>query len=74
LSALLAEATSDTMYFQAAFDTADFIRAHLYSDSHLVQYSISARQNDSCDKDSYTDPGYSGLIIEGLSILASITK
>ncbi|KAJ7234555.1 hypothetical protein C8J57DRAFT_1729030 [Mycena rebaudengoi] len=57
LSALLAEATSDPMYLQAASDAADFIRAHLYTGSHLIQ-----------------NPDFSGLVIEGLSILFSITK
>ncbi|KAJ7276816.1 hypothetical protein C8J57DRAFT_1223534 [Mycena rebaudengoi] len=66
LSALLAEATSDEMYLQAAFEAAEFIHAHLYTNSHDVQYSISARQNDSCKVDPYTDPGYSALAIEGL--------
>ncbi|KAJ7251007.1 hypothetical protein C8J57DRAFT_1723312 [Mycena rebaudengoi] len=74
LSALLAEATSDPMYLQAASDAADFIRAHLYTGSHLIQSTISARQNDSCEVDTYTDPDFSGLVIEGLSILFSITK
>ncbi|KAJ7277188.1 hypothetical protein C8J57DRAFT_1222933 [Mycena rebaudengoi] len=74
LSALLAEATSDPMYFQAASDAADFIRAHLYTGSHLIQNTISVRQNDSCEVDTYTDPDFSGLVIEGLSILFSITK
>ncbi|KAJ7266289.1 hypothetical protein C8J57DRAFT_1718180 [Mycena rebaudengoi] len=74
LSALLAEATSDPMYVQAASDAADFIRAHFYTGSHLIQNTISARQNDSCEVDTYTDPEYSGLVIEGLSILFSITK
>jgi hypothetical protein len=62
------------MYLQAASDAADFIRAHLYTGSHLIQDTISVRQNDSCDVDTYTDPEYSGLVIEGLSILFSITK
>ncbi|KAJ7241813.1 hypothetical protein C8J57DRAFT_1526613 [Mycena rebaudengoi] len=75
LSALLAEATSNPMYLQAASDAADFMHAHLYTSSHLVQDSISARQNDSCEvSDTWTDPGYSGLLIEGLSIIFSITK
>ncbi|KAJ7241814.1 hypothetical protein C8J57DRAFT_1558584 [Mycena rebaudengoi] len=74
LSALLAEATSNPMYLQAASDAADFMHAHLYTSSHLVQDTISARQNDSCEVDTYTDPGYSGLLIEGLSIIFSITK
>ncbi|KAJ7276843.1 hypothetical protein C8J57DRAFT_1714067 [Mycena rebaudengoi] len=55
LSALLAEATSDEMYLQAAFEAAEFIHAHLYTDSHDVQYSISARQNDSCKVDPLND-------------------
>jgi hypothetical protein len=63
------------MYLQAASDAADFMHAHLYTSSHLVQDSISARQNDSCEvSDTWTDPGYSGLLIEGLSIIFSITK
>jgi hypothetical protein len=62
------------MYLQAASDAADFMRAHLYTSSHLVQDTISVRQNDSCEVDTYTDPGYSGLLIEGLSIIFSITK
>ncbi|KAJ7277201.1 hypothetical protein C8J57DRAFT_1176695, partial [Mycena rebaudengoi] len=62
------------MYLQAASDAADFMLAHLYTSSHLVQDTISARQNDSCEVDTYTDPAYSGLLIEGLSILFSITK
>ncbi|KAJ7290745.1 hypothetical protein C8J57DRAFT_343481 [Mycena rebaudengoi] len=75
LSALLAEATSDPMYRQAASDTADFIHAHLYTSSHLVQDTISARRNDSCELTGPgTDPAFSGLVIEGLSILFSITK
>ncbi|KAJ7277259.1 hypothetical protein C8J57DRAFT_1504084 [Mycena rebaudengoi] len=74
LSVLLAEATSDPMYLQAASDAADFIDAHLYTSSHLVQDTISARQNDSCKVETYTDPAYSGIFIEGLSILFSITK
>jgi hypothetical protein len=73
LSALLAEATSEEIYLQAAFDTAEFIHAHLYMD-FMIQNSISARQNDSCRVDAYIDPGFSGLVIEGLSILASISN
>jgi hypothetical protein len=62
------------MYLQAAFDTAEFIHAHLYTDSHDVQNGMSARQSDFCKVDPSTDPGYSGVVIEGLSILASISK
>ncbi|KAJ7117075.1 hypothetical protein C8R44DRAFT_738935 [Mycena epipterygia] len=74
LSALLAEATSDPMYLQAAEASTDFIQAHLCNVQNAVQDSISGRANDSCAVSSLMEPYNSGLMIEGLAILASITQ
>ncbi|KAJ7843013.1 hypothetical protein B0H13DRAFT_2364952 [Mycena leptocephala] len=74
LSALLAEATSDQMYLQAASETAEFVRAHLCNVAKLVQDTISARANDSCAVNEVVGPYNSGLMIHGLGILADITS
>ncbi|KAF8183356.1 hypothetical protein K438DRAFT_1599754, partial [Mycena galopus ATCC 62051] len=84
LSALLAEATSDPMYLQAAIESADFIRSHLYAVGNTVEEYISADVNDICQTSSAVDPAVplvlardprnSGVMIEGLSILYSITN
>ncbi|KAJ7776959.1 hypothetical protein DFH07DRAFT_951577 [Mycena maculata] len=74
LSALLAEATSNSMYLQAALESSDFVQAHLYNVQHIVQDSISARANDSCAVNSLSEPYDSGLMIHGLAILANITQ
>ncbi|KAJ6505662.1 hypothetical protein C8R47DRAFT_1243493 [Mycena vitilis] len=70
LSGLLAEATSDPMYLQAANKSADFIHAHFYNVRNIVQPFMSA-SNDStgCEVVSAVDPTNSGLMIEGLAIL-----
>ncbi|KAJ7159642.1 hypothetical protein C8R46DRAFT_1038931 [Mycena filopes] len=85
LSALLAEATTDSLYLQAALDSAEFIRSQLLRDdeSTVSQY-ISANAKEVCQttlaKDPAVpqilarDPRNSGLLIEGLSILSSITR
>ncbi|KAJ7897509.1 hypothetical protein B0H13DRAFT_1884617 [Mycena leptocephala] len=78
LSALLAEATSDPMYLQAATQSADFIRAHLSGPRNIVQEYILAASNDSCQVIPTTfpsmTPAASGLMIEGLAILYSVTN
>ncbi|KAJ7479387.1 hypothetical protein B0H11DRAFT_2423567 [Mycena galericulata] len=74
VSALLAEATSDPMYLQAATEAIDFIHNHLLNTLNEVEDNISARANDSCSGNtSLMEPYNSGLMIEGLSILYSIT-
>ncbi|KAJ7152367.1 hypothetical protein C8R46DRAFT_913078, partial [Mycena filopes] len=85
LSALLAEATTDSLYLQAALDSAEFIRSQLLRDdeSTVSQY-ISANAKEVCQttlaKDPAVpqilarDPRNSGLLIEGLSMLSSITR
>jgi predicted alpha-1,6-mannanase (GH76 family) len=74
LSALLAESTSDPTYLQAAEQSATFIQAHLLSIENVVQDTISGRANDSCALHGGPVPYNSGLMIEALAILASITK
>ncbi|KAJ7190663.1 hypothetical protein GGX14DRAFT_603883 [Mycena pura] len=61
LSALLAEATSDPMYRQAAIDSANFIKDHLLNGFYQVQDAIGVQ--------SYN----AGLVIEGLSVVHSVT-
>ncbi|KAJ6536172.1 hypothetical protein B0H19DRAFT_382867 [Mycena capillaripes] len=75
LSALLAEATADPLYLQAANESASFIRSHLFNIQSIVQDYISADPtNGGCGVQASTDPSSSGLMIEGLSILVSITN
>ncbi|KAJ7124303.1 hypothetical protein C8R44DRAFT_875357 [Mycena epipterygia] len=74
LSALLAEATSEDMYLEAARDSANFIHAHLYSVQNVVYDGIPAGANDSCAPANLRESYNSGLVIEGLAILYSITQ
>ncbi|KAJ6556210.1 hypothetical protein B0H19DRAFT_1262307 [Mycena capillaripes] len=76
LSALLAEATNDAMYLNAAQASADFIHAHLYSVQNVVQDTISGRESDACAlvQENVEASYNSGLFIEGLAILYSITQ
>ncbi|KAJ6552988.1 hypothetical protein B0H19DRAFT_1263414 [Mycena capillaripes] len=73
LSALLAEATNDDLYLDAAIAAADFLEAHLSSIKHITQDSISARTNDSCAQAPSEFSEDSGIMIEGLAILYSIS-
>ena len=50
------------------------MHAHLYNVNNIVQDGISARQNDSCSGSSFIFSYNSGLMIEGLAILASLTN
>jgi hypothetical protein len=75
VSGLLAEATSDPMFLQAAQESTEFIHAHLYSIQNIVQDSISASASDLCAVGSpIIKPYNSGLMIEALAVLASITQ
>ncbi|KAJ7351410.1 hypothetical protein DFH08DRAFT_957722 [Mycena albidolilacea] len=74
LSALLAEATSDPLYLQAANESADFIHSHLFNARNIVQDYIFTDSDRACEVQTSVDPTSSGLMIEGLSILASITN
>ncbi|KAK0188240.1 hypothetical protein F5146DRAFT_1062615 [Armillaria mellea] len=73
VSALLAEATGNKTYLDAALSSATFIHSHLYNVQNVVQDSISARKNDSCSVGSGINPYNSGLFIEGLAVLDSIS-
>ncbi|KAJ7055700.1 hypothetical protein C8F01DRAFT_1157357 [Mycena amicta] len=74
LSALLAEVTSEPIYLTAALQSMSFIHAHLYNVQNVVQDLISGRANDSCSISSVDILPYnSGLMIEGLSVLYSIS-
>ncbi|KAJ6532540.1 hypothetical protein B0H19DRAFT_965716, partial [Mycena capillaripes] len=74
LFALLAEATSDQLYFQAAVESWKFIQAHLLNDQNLVFEAIYAPQNYSCAIIRETQPYNTGIVIEGLSILVALTN
>ncbi|KAK7025999.1 hypothetical protein VNI00_015830 [Paramarasmius palmivorus] len=74
LSSLLAEVTLNSTYRDAAIDSMQFIQSHLYFKEGLVRDGISARQNDSCGTIDFINPYNSGLAIEGMSILASVTQ
>ncbi|KAJ6457607.1 hypothetical protein C8R45DRAFT_1032703 [Mycena sanguinolenta] len=71
LSALLAEATSDPLYLQAANESANFIRSHLYNAVGIAQQFMNST---SCEVYGEMYSTFSGLMIEGLSILHSITN
>ncbi|KAJ6457599.1 hypothetical protein C8R45DRAFT_943059 [Mycena sanguinolenta] len=71
LSALLAEAMPDPMYLQAANQSADFIRSHLYKPLDIVQEFFTGT---GCEVTGSLNPTNSGLMIEGLSILHSLTN
>ncbi|KAJ7132697.1 hypothetical protein C8R46DRAFT_1140582 [Mycena filopes] len=74
VSALLAEATGNVTYMQAAMETAEFILAHLLNDANQVQDAISSVANASCQPSPTLRPFNFGGVIEGLSVLYSITK
>ncbi|KAJ6473979.1 hypothetical protein C8R47DRAFT_1221239 [Mycena vitilis] len=70
LSALLAEATSDPMYLDAAQQSTTFMQTQLLNTGNVVQDGISG--NASCHVSSVIEPYNSGLMLESLAILASI--
>ncbi|KAF8217947.1 hypothetical protein K438DRAFT_15189 [Mycena galopus ATCC 62051] len=59
------------MYRQAAIDSANFIKAHLLNSFYQVQDAVSALAG--CTSDSDPQSYNPGLVIEGLSILHSVT-
>ncbi|KAF7332869.1 Glycoside hydrolase family 76 protein [Mycena venus] len=75
---MLAEITSDPVYLQAATESADFIHSQLYSVQNIVQqyiYASASSTHQQCEVQVVNvDPTNSGLMLEGLSILSSITK
>ncbi|KAJ7640035.1 hypothetical protein DFH06DRAFT_1334946 [Mycena polygramma] len=73
LSALMAEATSDSIYLDAAFDSADFIAAHMLS-GNLVQSGMSGAASDDCALDDVANSFNTGLMIQGLAVLYSVAN
>ncbi|THU90356.1 hypothetical protein K435DRAFT_676228, partial [Dendrothele bispora CBS 962.96] len=76
LSSLLADVTSCQTYLDAALQSADFIHNHLTNSNNLVMDGIYA---DTCGKGSKNEGAgllspNSGLALEGLSILTSLTQ
>ncbi|PBK61088.1 hypothetical protein ARMSODRAFT_845346, partial [Armillaria solidipes] len=74
LSALLAEGTSNQTYLDAAIESANFIQSHLLNLSNVILDSVSSMSNESCSVDSTVHSYNSGIFIEGLVILADITR
>ncbi|KAK0216393.1 hypothetical protein IW262DRAFT_1510957 [Armillaria fumosa] len=74
ISALLAEATSNQTYLDAAIGSANFIQSYLLSPSNIVLDSVSSISNESCSVDSTVYSYNSGIFIEGLVVLADITR
>ncbi|KAJ7619856.1 hypothetical protein DFH06DRAFT_1235184 [Mycena polygramma] len=74
LSALLAEATSDPMYLQAAQESTAFMSSQFFNTQNIALDGISGRANDSCVVSPILEPYNSGLMIESLAILASVTQ
>ncbi|PBK61081.1 hypothetical protein ARMSODRAFT_1025983 [Armillaria solidipes] len=74
LSALLAEATSHQMYLDAAIDSANVIQSHLLNPSNIVLDPVLSMSNESCSVDSTVYSYNSGIFIEGLVVLADITR
>jgi hypothetical protein len=79
LSGLLAETTGKDLYLAAATESADFIHNHLLNAQNIVQDGISVQANDSCAINEEALNGdqqscNSGLMIDGLVILYSITQ
>ncbi|KAK1225763.1 hypothetical protein PQX77_011282 [Marasmius sp. AFHP31] len=71
LSGLLAKATQNQTYLDAASQSLSFIHNHLYNDRHIVGGSIAS---DTCETSSSIEPCNSAFMIEGMSILHTITN
>ncbi|KAL0061447.1 hypothetical protein AAF712_011741 [Marasmius tenuissimus] len=72
LSGLLAEATGNQTYLDAASQSLNFIHDHLYNSQHIVDDGI---KSDTCTtQTSFAFPYNSAYMIEGMSILSTITK
>ncbi|PBK61076.1 hypothetical protein ARMSODRAFT_1089927 [Armillaria solidipes] len=74
VSALLAEATFNQMYIDAAIESANFIQSNLLTQSNIVWGTIesSSNQTSSCSLIPVVTPHGSGSFIEGLVILVGI--
>jgi hypothetical protein len=62
------------MYLQAAQQSAEFLQTQLYDGQGVIASSMSGSANDSCAVGSTQFPWNSGIMIEQLAILTSITE
>ncbi|KAL0565440.1 hypothetical protein V5O48_016583 [Marasmius crinis-equi] len=76
LSALLAEATSNSTYLEAATQAQNFIVSHLYDTTRdIVLDTISGKKEDFCSNPGTAMNSFnSGVMIEGMAVLASINQ
>ncbi|KAJ7231514.1 hypothetical protein C8J57DRAFT_1384809 [Mycena rebaudengoi] len=74
LSSLLAEATSESVYLQAATESADFIQTHLINDAKIVSDTLASAKDRNCFHSDLRASYNSGLAIQGLAVLTSITN
>ncbi|KAK0482987.1 hypothetical protein EDD18DRAFT_1362252 [Armillaria luteobubalina] len=73
VSALLAEATSNQTYLDAAIESATFIQSHLLNPSNTVMDFLSSNTSQHCSLDTSAFSTNTGIFVEGLVILADIT-
>ncbi|KAJ7201459.1 hypothetical protein C8J57DRAFT_1625704 [Mycena rebaudengoi] len=75
LSALLAEATSESIYLQvAASESANFIQNHLINNAKIVSDTLASAKDRNCAHNDLRASYNSGLAIQGLAVLASFTN
>ncbi|KAK0216387.1 hypothetical protein IW262DRAFT_214172 [Armillaria fumosa] len=74
VSALLAEATSNQTYLDAAIESASFIQSHLLDPSNTVMAFMSSKLNENCSVYTTAYSPDTGIFLEGLVILADITR
>ncbi|KAK0421764.1 hypothetical protein EV421DRAFT_1668022, partial [Armillaria borealis] len=74
VSALLAEATSNQTYLDAAIESANLIQSHLLNPSNTVMAFLSSNVSQYCTMDTSAFSANTGIFVEGLVILADITR
>ncbi|KAK0229437.1 hypothetical protein EDD85DRAFT_939750 [Armillaria nabsnona] len=74
ISALLAEATSNQTYLDAAIESANFIQSHFLDPSNIVMAFLSSNVSQYCTMDTSAFSTNTGIFVEGLVILADITR
>uniref|UniRef100_A0A0W0F7I8 Glycoside hydrolase family 76 protein n=1 Tax=Moniliophthora roreri TaxID=221103 RepID=A0A0W0F7I8_MONRR len=74
LSASLYKITSNETYLSAANTTANFLRSHMYRDQGLIVSTLSGKQGDQCQAQQDTPPLSTGMLMQGVSLLNSITS
>ncbi|KAK0237379.1 hypothetical protein EDD85DRAFT_1008566 [Armillaria nabsnona] len=74
VSALLAEATANQTYLDAAIESANFIQSHLLDPSDTVMAFLSSNISQYCTMDTSVYSPNTGIFVEGLVILTDITR